>query len=298
MTRSLLAAVLAALALAAVSPMAATARPAFPVTINAANGRVTLDHRPTRIVVLSPSATETLFAIGAGRQVRAVDDQSNYPARVPRTKLSSYRPNAEAVARYRPDLVVTSTSANKLLPALRKLRIPVLLEPAATHIGGAYEQMKQLGAATGHTAAATRLIARMKRRIAAAVASVRKGPALSVYHELSPDFFSVTSHTFIGRVYSLFGLRNIADKAQKAGAYPQLSAEFILASDPQLIVLADTKCCKQTAATVAHRQGWASLTAVKDHRVIALNDDIPSRWGPRIADFVEEIARVLRRARS
>jgi iron complex transport system substrate-binding protein len=289
---------LVALAALLALPAAAPARPAFPVTVTAANGRVTLAHRPARIVVLSPTATETLFAIGAGRQVRAVDDQSNFPARAPRTKLSSYRPNAEAVSRYHPDLVVTSTSANKLLPSLKKLRIPVLLEPAATHIGGAYEQMQQIGAATGHRAAAARLVARMKRRIAAAVASVPKGPSLSFYHELSPDFFSVTSKTFVGRVYGLFGLRNIADKAGKADAYPQLSDEYIVASDPQLIVLADTKCCHQNAKTVAQRAGWGSLTAVKSGRVVALNDDIPSRWGPRIVEFVEEIARLVRRARS
>jgi iron complex transport system substrate-binding protein len=277
---------------------AAKKRRAFPAHVKAANGRVTIPHRPRRIVVLSPTATETLSAIGARRQLIAVDDQSNYPRGVPRTKLSSYRPNAEAVARYRPDLVVTSTAANKLLPALRKLHIPVLLEPAATTIGGAYAQMRQLGTATGHPRAAAALIARMKRRIDRAVRSVPKGRALSFFHELSPDYYSVTSKTFVGRVYRLFGLRNIADAARKADAYPQLSGEYVLAANPDLIVLADTKCCHQSAATVRKRPGWSEISAVHNGRVVALNDDIPSRWGPRIADFVERIAAVVRRARA
>jgi iron complex transport system substrate-binding protein len=289
----------AALAAAAVAcPPVPAAAAGFPVTVTAANGKVIVRHKPRRIVSLSPSATETLFAVGAGRQVIAVDDQSNQPARAPRTKLSGYRPNAEAVARYRPDLVVTSSGANKLLPALRRLKIPVLLEPAATHIGGAYEQIKQIGAATGHRRGARRLVARMKRGIAAAVASAPKARGLSVYHELSPDYYSVTSKTFVGRVYSLFGLRNIADRAGGAGDYPQLSGEYILAADPDVVVLADTKCCRQSPATVRARPGWSSISAVRRGRVVGVSDDVASRWGPRIVDFARIVARVVTRAQS
>ena len=294
--RTLAGAALTAAALACSTPVA-HAGTGFPVTVTAANGKVVVKHKPRRIVSLSASATETLFAIGAGRQVVAVDDQSNHPARAPRTKLSSYRPNAEAVARYRPDLVITSSAANKLLPALRRLKIPVLLEPAAGSIGEAYAQTRQLGAATGHRRAAGRLVARMRRAIGAAVASVPKARGLSVYHELSPDHFSATSKTFIGRVYALFGFRNIADGARGAGDYPQLSGEYILAADPDIVVLADTKCCKQTPAKVRARTGWSSISAVRRNRVIAVSDDIASRWGPRIVDFVRIVARVVARAR-
>jgi iron complex transport system substrate-binding protein len=279
----------------ALIPATAAEAAGFPVTVRAANGAVTIEEKPKRVVILSPSATETAFAIGADRQVIAVDDQSNHPKRAPRTRLSSHRPNAEAVARYKPDLVITSTTANRLLPALRKLKIPTLLEPAATHIGGAYEQMKQIGSATGHRAAAGALIRRMQRRIASAVRSVPNGPALTYFHELSPDLYTASSRTFIGRVYSLFGLRNIADRA--SGPYPQLSAEYVIAANPHFIVLADTKCCKQSAATVARRPGWRTIRAVRRHRVFGLDDDIPSRWGPRIAGFVEIVARIVRRVR-
>src|SRR5918993_1359997 len=149
MSRLTVAAALVAAAAACSTPVA-NAASGFPVTVTAANGKVLVEERPTRIVSLSASATETLFAIGAGRQVIAVDDQSNFPARAPQTKLSAYRPNAEAVTKYRPDLVITSSASNKLLPALRKLGIAVLLEPSATTIDGAYAQMRQIGAATGH----------------------------------------------------------------------------------------------------------------------------------------------------
>ncbi len=274
-------------------------RPAFPVTLKAANGYVTIAKRPLRIVSLSPTATESLFAIGAGAQVVAVDDQSNYPASAPRTKLSGYRPNAEAVAAFEPDLVVTSSSANNLLPALERLKIPVLLEPAAKSIGDAYVQIRQLGWATGRNAQAVAVVKRMKAEIARIVASTPRGRRLSVYHELTPDYYSATSKTFIGRVYTLFGLRNIADAADKAGyGYPKLAGEYVIASNPDLIVLADTKCCGQSGATVRSRAGWDSIAAVRNGNVVAANDDIASRWGPRIVDFVRLVAQKVRKARS
>lgn len=274
-------------------------RPPFPVTLKAANGYVTIAKRPARIVSLSPTATESLFAIGAGSQIVAVDDQSSYPARAPRTKLSGYRPNAEAVAAYEPDLVVTSSSANNLLPALERLKIPVLLEPSAKTIGDAYVQIRQLGFATGRDAQAVKVVKRMKSTIASIVAATPKGRRLSVYHELTPDYYSATSKTFIGRVYTLFGLRNVADEADKAGyGYPKLAGEYVIASNPELIVLADTKCCGQSAATVRARPGWDSIAAVRKGYVVAANDDVVSRWGPRIVDFVRLVAQSVRRARS
>jgi len=250
---------------------------------------------PHRIVSLSPTATESLFAIGAGKQVVAVDDQSDYPKRAPHSRLSGYTPNVEAIAGYRPDLVVISGDPGGVVEALRKLGIRVLLQPAATNLAGAYAQIRQLGTATGHARAAVSLVAKMKRSIARAVASAPK-LRLSVYHELTPDYYSATSSTFIGRIYKLFGLRNIADAADSSGSgYPQLSAEYILSSDPSLIVLADTRCCAQSPSTVERRPGWSGLTAVRGHAVVAVDDSVASRWGPRIVTFVRAVAKALSR---
>jgi iron complex transport system substrate-binding protein len=136
----------------------------------------------------------------------------------------------------------------------------------------------------------------MRARIAALVRSApRPSPAPTVYHELEPDYYSVTSKTFIGRVYSLFGLKNIADAADKSGSgYPQLSAEYIVASNPDLIVLADTVCCGQTPATVAARPGWSGIAAVQHHAVVSIDDSIASRWGPRIVNLVRAVSLALR----
>jgi iron complex transport system substrate-binding protein len=265
------------------------------VTVTAANGEVTLDEQPSRIVSLSPSATETLFAIGAGVQVTAVDDNSNYPAEAPKTKLSAFQPNAEAVAGYDPDLVVYSNDANGLKAALTKLGVPVLELPAAVTLDDAYAQISTLGQATGRVDDAAKVTQEMKDRIAAAVASVpASAKGQKVYHELDQTFYSVTSSTFAGSIYAQFGLTNIADGAKDAsGGYPQLSAEYVVTQAPDLIVLADTKCCKQSAATVAKRPGFSGIPAVKNGRVVEGDDDITSRWGPRVADFAESVAKEL-----
>ena len=290
-------AVVAALAAAAlaVPGHSAPAKGGFPVTLRAPNGKVVIPRKPVRVVSISPTATETLFAIGAGRQVIAVDDQSNYPRRAPRTRLSGFTPNAEAIASYRPDLVVAQFDAGAIVAALRKLRIPVLLQPSARTLPLAYAQIRQLGRATGHSREAGALVTRMKARIGSLVATgKRRAAGRSVYHELTPDYYSVTSKTFVGSVYALFGVRNIADGADATGTgYPQLSGEYILAANPALIVLADTKCCGQSRATVAARPGWGNIRAVRTGAIVALDDSIASRWGPRIVNFVRALARAF-----
>jgi iron complex transport system substrate-binding protein len=251
---------------------------------------------PTRIISLSPTATEDLFAVGAGKQMIAVDNQSDYPASAPKTKLSGYTPNAEAIAGYKPDLVVVSFDADHIVEALGKLHIRVLVEPTASNLTQAYGQIGQLGNATGHLVQSAKVVKTMKKQIAAIVKSVpRPKPALTVYHELEPDLYSATSKTFIGRVYTMLGLKDIADAADKTGSgYPQLSDEYVVAANPKLIVLADTICCGQTVTKVDKRPGWSTISAVKDGGVVSVSDDIASRWGPRVVDFVRTVAAAIR----
>jgi iron complex transport system substrate-binding protein len=245
---------------------------------------------PRRIVSLSPTATEMLFAIGAGDQVVAVDSNSNYPAEAPRTDLSAYQPNIEAIAGHKPDLVVYSDDPGELKAGLDKLSIPVLHQPAATSLDDTYAQLGQLGQATGHADEAAQVAASMRAEIAK-IAAARPERPLTYYHELDKNLYTATSKTFIGQLYGQLGLKNIADAADKeATGYPQLSAEYIIKADPDLIFLADTKCCGQSARTVAARDGWDQLTAVRTGGVVELDDDVASRWGPRVVDFLKTVA--------
>jgi iron complex transport system substrate-binding protein len=268
---------------------------AFPKTIQAANGKVTLDAQPQRIVSLSSTATEMLFAIGAGDQVVAVDSYSNYPPEAPTTDLAAIQPNVEAIAKYQPDLVVYSYDPGDLQDSLDKLKIPALAEPAAATLDDVDAQMNELGKVTGHTDEAATAVSQMHSSIDATVGQVGDaGKGKTYYYELDDTYYSVTSTTFIGSLLGMLGLRNIADEAKGASSgYPQLSAEYIVAQNPDLILLADTKCCKQSAETVSKRPGWNDLTAVQHDVVVPLDDDIASRWGPRIADLLQEVADAL-----
>ncbi len=268
----------------------------FPVALAAADGAVTISHQPRRIVSLSATATEDLYALGAGRQVVAVDAYSTYPPRAPRTQLTETYPNIEAIAKYRPDLVVLAENTNHIVAELRKFAIPVLVEPPATNLSAAYRELDQLGRATGHVAGAARVVKRMGDEIAAIARSTpRPKRPLRVYHELEPTFYSATSRTFIGQIYAMLGLQNIADAARVSGAYPQLSDEYVIASNPNLIVLADTVCCKQNAAAVAARPGWRHIAAVEDGAIVPVDDAIASRWGPRVVTFTRIVAATVRR---
>jgi iron complex transport system substrate-binding protein len=252
---------------------------------------------PRRIVSLSSTATEMLFAIGAGDQIVAVDQFSNYPAEA-LTKphdLDGNQPSPEAIAKLQPDLVIVSYDADGIVGQLQSLQIPTWVGAAAKTFDDVYTQIEQLGATTGHVAEAAQVVARMHTDIAAAVAAVPAATkGLTYYHELDDTYFSVTSKTFVGAVYALFGLTNIADAGPAGNDYPQLSSEFIVTQDPALIFLADTKCCGQTPQTVAARPGWDAITAVENGAgVVALDDDIASRWGPRIVDYVKAVSAAL-----
>lgn len=273
---------------------------AFPVTVTFANGDITIAQRPEAVISLSPTATEMLFAIGAGDQVIAVDDQSDYPAEAPRTDLSGYQPNVEAIVGYAPDLVVVAgdtvpDSGDSLVGALTLLGVPVLVAAAAADVDGSYDQIEQLGLATGHVDEAAAVVAEMEAAIATAIASAPPvDRELTIYHEIDPTPYSATSATYIGKVYEAFGLTNIADASDADGfGYPQLSVEAIVAANPDVIFLADAICCNENAETVSARDGWGEITAVKNGWIYELDDSAASRWGPRVVQTYETVAKAL-----
>lgn len=267
----------------------------FPVTVAAANGDVEIAQRPERIVSLSPTSTEMLFAVGAGEQVVAVDDQSDFPPEAPVTDLSGFSPNVEAIADLDPDVVFLSDDIDDVVAGLDELAVPVVHQPAAQDLEDTYEQIRQAGVATGHRQAAETLVDEMQAEIEALLDRVPDlAEAPTYYHELDDTLFSVTSNTFIGQVYALAGLENIADAAEDtAGGFPQLSNELVVEADPDLIFLADTQCCDVSAGSIAERPGWSGLSAVENGHVFELDDDVASRWGPRVVDFFERIVEAV-----
>lgn len=264
---------------------------AFSVTINSDAGTWTLESQPQRIVSLSPTATEILFAVGAGPQVVAVDNWSTYPPEAPTTDLSGFDPNIEAITAYEPDLVVISYDSNDLVAGLTALDIPVLISPSPFDIDGGYASVETLGLATGHAAGAAEVSETMRTEIAAALADAPVVP-VRIYHELDDTHFSVSSNSFLGAVYAALGTENIADPADSDGyGYPQLTEEYIIEADPELIIITDLLA--YSPEEVAARPGWETVTAVRDGNILVVNADIASRWGPRLPQFVTAIAEAL-----
>ncbi|GAA1745439.1 iron complex transport system substrate-binding protein [Dietzia kunjamensis subsp. schimae] len=246
---------------------------------------------PQAIVSLAPTTTEMLYAVGAGGSVVAVDERSDFPSEAPVTDLSGYTPNLEAILGYAPDLVVLTDDTGDIVAGLERSGVEVLQLPAAQTLDDTYTQLEQVGAATGHIGEAAELVSRMQSEIDEIVASVpeRETP-LRYFHELDDTYYTVTDDTYVGEIYSLLGLTSIATGDNP---YPQLSEELILEADPDLVFLADGQCCGITPEVVAERPGWDGLTAVRDGRVHVVDEDLSSRWGPRVVDFMREVAAIV-----
>ncbi|WP_420451027.1 ABC transporter substrate-binding protein [Ilumatobacter sp.] len=257
------------------------------------------DAVPERVVSLSPTHTEIMFAIGADDLLVAVDQNSNHPEEVSElpNELSGFEPNVEAIAAYEPDLVLIGGDFTGLGDQLADIGIDSWDGPAATSFDDTYAQITELGDRTGNDEEASELVDSMRARIDELASSAPDlGDGATYYHELGPELYTATSSTFIGEVYGLFGLSNVADELEAdAGQYPQLNAEFLVEADPDLVYLADTRCCDVTAASFGEREGYGSIAAVSSDAVVELDDDIASRWGPRIVDFVEAVATSLER---
>jgi len=246
-----------------------------------------------KIVSLSATATEMLYAIGAGDQLIAVDKYSNFPAQANafEPKIDGYEPSVEAIAALEPTTVLIAFDPGSLQSQLEKLGIAVWVGAAATNFDDSYRQITELGELTGKTTEAEALVSSMKSEIETAVSSLEIPEApVNYFYELDDTFYSVTSNTFIGQMLALFKMENIADTAEAGNDYPQLSQEFIISANPKLVFLADTKCCAQTAKTVATRPGWDKIDAVTNGNVVELDDDVASRWGPRVVDLVKQVA--------
>jgi iron complex transport system substrate-binding protein len=269
----------------------------YPLTVKFGGYTTKIAKKPTKIISLSPSATEILYAIGAGSQILAVDNLSNYPANAPTSEISAFEPNVEAILAKKPDLVllsIDSTKAPQIRNALVKLGIPVLMEKAPATLQDVYAENTLLARVTDRQAGAVKLNASMAKSIKDVLAKAKRSSKIRIFHELDDTYYSATSNTFIGKVYKSFGVVNIADAASGADSsgYPQLSAEYLLKSDPQVIFLADAQY-GVTAESVSKRAGWSQISAVKNKKIVELPADIPSRWGPRLVDFYKLIGASL-----
>ena len=239
---------------------------------------------PKRIISLSPSITEILFEIGSGNQVIAVDNLSNYPNEAPISDISAYDPNVEAISLLNPDLVILSYNIKNLKAALKKIGIETIYLPAPLNFEDILDQIDYLGLQTGNEDKAKKLISKMKNRMKTLQKLRENEKATKIYHEIDPNYYSPSKFSFIGDIYQKLNYKNVADKADISNlGYPKLSPELIISENPDLIVLPgkDNKYVEK----VKLRPGWGYIEAVKKNKFLLTNNDIASRWGPRIINF-------------
>ncbi len=290
----LLAAVVAACGDAAVEET--TLPPATTVAL-----ATTVPGAPQRIVSLSATHTEMLWAIGAEDQIVGTDLTSNFPPPAEETaKVDAFNFDVEEVAALDPDLVVLAFDFAGEVAALEAVQIPTLLLPPPATLEESYDQLRELGGAVGRSAEAAALAEQMQAEIDEVVAvTAAGGDPGTVFHEIDNTLFSANSATFIGDLYARFGFENIADEVpdEFGSGFVQLSPEFVLDADPDFIFLGDA-AFGETAETVAARPGWDQLTAVEEGRVIELDSDIAGRWGPRTTQLVRQIGQAITEAQA
>lgn len=297
---SILAAVVAGCGLAPAPPgdSAAPAGAGFPLTLTDDLGKeVTLPAAPQRLVSLSPSNTEILFALGLGEKVVGVDDYSNYPpeaAAVP--KIGGFsKPNVEKVVALKPDLVLATGMHQQAVDRLEEMGIAVAVVNAKT-VDEVLESIKWVGRATGAEDRAARVVAEMEERIRRVQALVRDIPEEKkplVYYEVYSDpLMSAGPKTLIGQLIELAGGRNLARTAETD--YPRFSAEAVIKGDPEIILFPQFHgTASQTVEQIKARPGWEAIRAVKNNRVYGIDADLISRPGPRVAEALERLARLI-----
>jgi iron complex transport system substrate-binding protein len=265
------------------------------LTVSDQSGRsLTLAGPPRRIVSLVPSVTETLFAIGAQAVLAGVTDFCDYP-REARRKPSvggMVAPSLETIVGLRPDLVVATTAGNReeTFTQLDRLRIPVyLVNP--TRLADVLDLIARLGALTGHEAEAARLAASLGARIKAVAGRAAPLPRPRVLYVLWPDPLIVPARgTLISEILALAGADSLT--ADGGEGYPRYSLEAAVAGSPEVIILA-SHGGRQGPMARDKWERFTELPAVKSGRLHTVSGDLLHRYGPRVVDGLEQLARLI-----
>jgi iron complex transport system substrate-binding protein len=270
---------------------ASDAQPALdrPLSAQDARGkRVTLPSPPKRIVSLSPGTTEMLFALGLKGRIVADTTYCDYPAEAKALpKIGDVNTSVEKVIAQRPDLVVASASANRrALEPLERARIVVFTVEPKT-LDGAYDAYRRLGLITGQTREAQQMIKSMQSRVAAVKAAVAKDgrrPRVLLPVQIDP-LMVVGSDNFMDDLVTLAGGVNAARDVGKG--WVTLSPERVVVLKPDVIIAG-----KETAPRIRSKPGWGTIPAVRNNAIYSLRSEA-ARPGPRMADALEELARLL-----
>jgi iron complex transport system substrate-binding protein len=267
-----------------------TPAPPFPVSLTDDEGTaVSIPAEPQRIVTLTPAATETLFALGAGdRLVGKAEDIFLYPPEagtVPDLEKfdgSAIAVDVEKIVAAKADLVIAGGNFGTppdAVTRLRELGVPVLVVYAPS-VEGVFTDIDLLGKAVGKPAQATAMVQRMRDEFAAVAKAVAAQPKPRVYYELDATgaYYGPADKSFLAEMITLAGGEPVTTGSADKYAIP---AERLIAANPEVILLADAAYGVKPA-DVAKRPGFATMTAVKDGAIRPIDDTMITRPGPRL----------------
>lgn len=255
--------------------------------------QIKLTGTPDRIVSIAPTPTEILFAIGAGGALVGVDDYSDYPPEAANiTKIgNALELNVEAIIALKPDLVVTSDFVPPALDAIEAKGIPYMVLAVRT-LEAAVKDIRLMGAVTGHLEEAEQLASSLEARIQAVTSKTQDANLVrpKVYLEYYP-YFTYGPGSYGDDLIRKAGGINIA--ANASSEYPMVSPEFVLAANPDVIVYTVGPMTSTQPSDFASRPGWENITAVRTGAIYSMDDNLVSRYGPRVVDGLEQLAAIL-----
>ena len=254
---------------------------------------------PQRIVSLSPSTTELLFAIGAGHQLVGATEHCNYPpaaAKLTRVGGGTLQGiSRETILSLSPDLILCKWDSHQpLIEPFERFKVPIMAVCPDT-LAELYEEATLLGQVTGHVSEASELVENMKRRVVALtswVDSVPMDQRLRAFYEVWDEpLMTAGPKSFIGEMLEMGGMKNIFFDATVR--YPRISDEVVLDRDPEVILAPSTHRSQVSLEILAKRQGWARIAAIRERQVFLIDGDRVSRCGPRMLDALEEMIRAV-----
>jgi len=271
----------------------ATEEAYYPVTITDGMGReVTIESEPMTIVTMAPSMTETIYALGLGDRLVGRTDYCNYPeAALSVGSIGSLRePNLEAIIALNPDLILMSTHASEeVLAKLDEAGLKTAVLTAQESFDGIYEIVNQTAMLFNVADKATELVSAMQADVTTVLELVKDVEKKSVYYVVGfgeYGDYTATGDTFIHEMLEMAGGTNIAADGE-SWSY---NLETIIEKDPEYIICSELS---DTKATLEQTEGYMELTAIKEGRLVEINQDLLSRQGPRLAEGLKAIAQLL-----
>lgn len=260
---------------------------------------VTLSRPPIRIISLSPSATEMIFAVGAGDRLVGVTQYCNYPSdaltisRVSSGTIEGV--NRESILDLKPDVIFFKADHHQsLIDTFDKFGIP-MVGVGAESIQEMFQEALDLGRLLETETVAEQLVSQMRSELEAQtrrVASISDDARKRVFYVVWDDpLMTAGPQSFIGELIGIAKGKNIFDDV-KLG-YPQISSELVVDRDPQVIIRPSSDDDTNNLDRILDRRGWEGISAIRDKQVRTIDGDQISRCGPRLLQVLPSLIEAI-----